>query len=178
MDFPMMEISPNPPREASILRSNHASLSPSGSSSRPCCPSARMATAWVPSAQGCRPSGLRQAGPGRRLRLRLLAHRRPHLPATTLRRRRDEWIAVGLMEQLERIAREGYDRLIGLQLEDVSIDGCITKAPCGGELAGPSPVDRASREPSARLPLMAQGFRSVCWPPLQIATTHVCWHPR
>ena len=65
--------------------------------------------------------------------------------ATTLRRRRDEWIAVGLMEQLERIAREGYDRLIGLQLEDVSIDGCITKAPCGGELAGPSPVDRAKQ---------------------------------
>ena len=63
--------------------------------------------------------------------------------ATTLRRRRDEWIVVGLMEQLERIAREGYDRLIGLQLEDVSVDGCITKAPCGGELAGPSPVDLA-----------------------------------
>src|SRR5665213_938402 len=36
--------------------------------------------------------------------------------ATTLRRRRDEWIALGLMDQLEGIARHGYDRLIGLQL--------------------------------------------------------------
>jgi hypothetical protein len=35
------------------------------------------------------------------------------------------------MERLEGIAREGYDRLIGLQLEDISVDGCITKAPCG-----------------------------------------------
>lgn len=65
--------------------------------------------------------------------------------ATTLRRRRDEWIALGLMNQLEGIARAGYDRLIGLQLEDISIDGCITKAPCGGEIAGPSPVDRAKQ---------------------------------
>ena len=49
------------------------------------------------------------------------------------------------MERLEGIAREGYDRLIGLQLEDISVDGCITKAPCGGEMAGPSPVDRAKQ---------------------------------
>jgi transposase len=65
--------------------------------------------------------------------------------ATTLRRRRDEWIALGVMDQLEGIAREGYDRLIGLQLGDISVDGCITKAPCGGEIAGPSPVDRAKQ---------------------------------
>jgi len=40
---------------------------------------------------------------------------------------------------------EGYDRLIGLQLEDVVVDGCITKAPCGGEMAGRSPVDRGKQ---------------------------------
>lgn len=56
--------------------------------------------------------------------------------ATTLRRRRDEWIALGLMAQLEMLVRDAYDRMIGLQLEDVAVDGCITKAPCGGELAG------------------------------------------
>src|SRR5260370_25022233 len=32
--------------------------------------------------------------------------------------------------------------MIGLELGDVAVDGCITKAPCGGECAGPSPVDR------------------------------------
>jgi hypothetical protein len=35
-----------------------------------------------------------------------------------------------------------YDRLFGLELEHLAVDGCITKAPCGGQTAGPSPVDR------------------------------------
>ncbi len=35
-----------------------------------------------------------------------------------------------------------YDQIIGLQLADTTADGCITKAPCGGDKAGPSPVDR------------------------------------
>jgi hypothetical protein len=30
----------------------------------------------------------------------------------------------------------------GLELEHLAVDGCITKAPCGGQVAGPSPVDR------------------------------------
>src|ERR1035437_6625294 len=64
---------------------------------------------------------------------------------TTLRRRRDEWIALGAMQQLEACIRNAYDRMIGLRLEDVAVDGCITKAPCGGEMAGPSPVDRAKQ---------------------------------
>jgi hypothetical protein len=32
--------------------------------------------------------------------------------------------------------------MIGLELADVAVDGCMTKAPCGGDRAGPSPVDR------------------------------------
>ena len=63
--------------------------------------------------------------------------------ATTLRRRRDEWIAAGLFEALRRSVLAAYERLIGLDLADVSVDGCLTKAPCGGECAGRSPVDRA-----------------------------------
>ncbi|MGI8866552.1 MAG: IS5 family transposase [Rubrobacteraceae bacterium] len=65
--------------------------------------------------------------------------------ATTLRRRRDEWIEAGVMERLEEIAREAYDRTIGLDLSDVAVDCCITKAPCGGEKAGKSPVDRGKQ---------------------------------
>jgi Transposase DDE domain len=61
---------------------------------------------------------------------------------STLRRRRDEWIDLGLMERLRDISLEAYDRLIGLELSDLAVDGCITKAPCGGEKAGRSPVDR------------------------------------
>ena len=65
--------------------------------------------------------------------------------ATTLRRRRDEWIEAGVMDRLEQMAREAYDRTIGLELSDVAVDCCITKAPCGGEKAGRSPVDRGKR---------------------------------
>jgi len=61
---------------------------------------------------------------------------------STLRRRRNEWIEDGLMETLREISLEAYDRLIGLDLADLAVDGCITKAPCGGEKAGRSPVDR------------------------------------
>jgi transposase len=62
--------------------------------------------------------------------------------ATTLRRRRDEWIAAGVMDRLEAAVRAAYDRMIGLALADIAVDCCITKAPCGGEVAGRSPVDR------------------------------------
>ncbi len=61
---------------------------------------------------------------------------------STLRRRRNEWIGLGLMDTLRGISLEAYDRLIGLELADLAVDGCITKAPCGGEEAGRSPVDR------------------------------------
>jgi transposase len=61
---------------------------------------------------------------------------------STLRRRRDEWIELGVMERLREISLDAYDRLIGLELADLAVDGCLTKAPCGGEKAGRSPVDR------------------------------------
>ena len=61
---------------------------------------------------------------------------------STLRRRRDEWIELGVMERLREISLEAYDRLIGLELEDLAVDCCVTEAPCGGEKAGRSPVDR------------------------------------
>jgi len=57
--------------------------------------------------------------------------------ATTLRRRRDEWIALGLAEQLRLLVLAAYDRLFGLELEHLAVDGCITKAPAVGRLPGP-----------------------------------------
>jgi transposase len=62
-----------------------------------------------------------------------------------MRRRRDEWVEAGVMDSLEEIALQSYDRMIGLELSDVSVDGCITKAPCGGDKSGTSPVDRGKR---------------------------------
>lgn len=62
---------------------------------------------------------------------------------TTLRTRRDEWIAAGVFEELRDHALEAYERIIGLDLTEVAIDGCQLKAPCGGEGTGKNPVDRA-----------------------------------
>jgi transposase len=62
--------------------------------------------------------------------------------ATTLRDRRDEWIELGVIDELRQAALGAYDRYIGLELSEVAVDCCITKAPCGGEKAGRSPVDR------------------------------------
>ncbi len=42
--------------------------------------------------------------------------------ATTLRRRRDEWIEAGVMMTLRELALEAYDKLIGLQLSDVAVE--------------------------------------------------------
>jgi hypothetical protein len=37
----------------------------------------------------------------------------------------------------------GYDKIIGLDLSEVAVDGSLHKAPCGGEGTGPNPTDRA-----------------------------------
>jgi transposase len=65
--------------------------------------------------------------------------------ATTLRNRRDEWISQGVFAQLKQLALAAYDRIVGLALDQIAIDGCITKAPGGGEVAGRSPVDRGKQ---------------------------------
>lgn len=61
---------------------------------------------------------------------------------TTLRRRRDEWVAAGVFEAVAAEAIAAWDRIMGLKLDDVCIDGSIHKAPCGGGGTGKSPVDR------------------------------------
>ncbi len=63
----------------------------------------------------------------------------------TIRRRLKEWAALGLSERVHALALRAYDRMIGLELDDLAVDGCITKAPGGGEVAGRSPVDRGKQ---------------------------------
>ena len=76
--------------------------------------------------------------------------------ATTIRARRDEWIRLGVFAQLTQIALDAYDRMVGLVLDDIAVDGCITKAPGGGEVAGPSPVDR--RKQGMKRSLVVEGY--------------------
>ena len=61
---------------------------------------------------------------------------------TTLRRRRDEWVAVGAFQHLVEEAIKAFDKVIGLDLSEVSVDGSLHKAPMGGEGTGPNPTDR------------------------------------
>ena len=63
----------------------------------------------------------------------------------TLRRRRDEWTDAGVFDALVEEAIAGYDRIRGLDLSEVSVDGSLHKAPCGGEGTGPNPTDRAKK---------------------------------
>jgi len=61
---------------------------------------------------------------------------------TTLRARRDEWIDAGVFENLKNEAMAAFDRIIELDLNDVSLDGSLHKAPYGGDGTGPNPTDR------------------------------------
>lgn len=63
----------------------------------------------------------------------------------TIRRRLRAWADLGLAQHLHGLVLQQYDRMIGLELEDLAVDGCITKAPGGGEPAGRSPVDRGKQ---------------------------------
>lgn len=63
----------------------------------------------------------------------------------TIRRRVHAWATAGLMPHLHTLVLAQYDRLIGVDLRHVCVDGCITKAPAGGTKAGRSPVDRGKQ---------------------------------
>jgi hypothetical protein len=62
---------------------------------------------------------------------------------TTLRTRRDEWIDAGVFEQVKTEALAAFDRIVGIDLDNVAVDGSLHKAPYGGEGTGPNPTDRA-----------------------------------
>ena len=48
----------------------------------------------------------------------------------------------GVFELIAAEAIAAYDPIVGLDLDDVCIDGSTHKAPCGGHGTGKSPVDR------------------------------------
>lgn len=69
----------------------------------------------------------------------ILEHR---VSDTTLRARRDEWIAAGVFEQIKDEAIARFDEIVGLDLSTVALDASLQKAPYGGEATGPNPCDR------------------------------------
>lgn len=61
---------------------------------------------------------------------------------TTLRSRRDEWIAAGVFTELVAHAHLAYDQMIGFDLTEVAVDGSNHRSPCGGQGTGYNPFDR------------------------------------
>ena len=56
--------------------------------------------------------------------------------ATTLRRRRDEWISTGVAEHLRRAVHAAYDQLFGLELEHLAVDAASPRHPAAARSPG------------------------------------------
>jgi hypothetical protein len=63
---------------------------------------------------------VRQADPGAGFSCSYDAITDTTCSATTIPDRREEWIGLGVFAQLARIARESYDRIVGLLLEHLA----------------------------------------------------------
>jgi len=108
----------------------------------------------------------------------------------TIRRRLQDWAQRGVTKDLLRTALASYDRMLGLDLDDLSVDGSITTSPCGGEVSGRCPVDRGKQGTKRSVVTDANGLPlhliaaaanahdsggAPCTPP---APTHACTAPR
>lgn len=56
-----------------------------------------------------------------------------------------KWQEAGFFELMWKLGLEKYDELEGIGWEWQSIDGCMVKAPLGGESTGPNPTDRGKK---------------------------------
>jgi transposase len=61
---------------------------------------------------------------------------------TTLRARRNEWVAAGVFDRLFQGALADFDRAGLLVVRHSAADGSLHKAPCGGPGSGANPTDR------------------------------------
>jgi putative transposase len=65
-----------------------------------------------------------------------------YAPPTTVHTRFRQWAEARLLEKIWKVMLDHYDRDLGIDWKWLAMDGCITKAPLGGEVTGKSPVDR------------------------------------
>jgi len=95
----------------------------------------------------------------------------------TIRRRLDDRALAGVSGQLLRAAPAGYDQMIGLDLDDLSVDGAITKPRAGARSPGAARSTAANRAPSGRWPATTTASRCTWSPRGQAITTRRCWSP-
>jgi putative transposase len=78
--------------------------------------------------------------------------------SSTVHDRFQAWRRVGVFEALWTTGLLEYNTDIGLDFEWQSLDGCITKAPLGGEATGPNPTDRGKSGTKRHLLTEAAGI--------------------
>lgn len=78
--------------------------------------------------------------------------------SSTVHDRFQLWRAAGVFEDLWRTGLLEYNTDIGLDFEWQSLDGCITKAPLGGEATGANPTDRGKSGTKRHLLTEAAGL--------------------
>lgn len=64
-------------------------------------------------------------------------------PGSTAHDRFQEWVREGVFEAMWESGLLGWDEFKGIDWSWLSMDGCMTKAPLGGEKTGKNPTDRA-----------------------------------
>jgi putative transposase len=79
-------------------------------------------------------------------------------PGSTAHDRFQEWVAAGVFEEMWRCGLLAWDEFKGIDWSWLSMDGCMTKAPLGGEKTGKNPTDRAKRGVKRSLLVEGQGL--------------------
>lgn len=78
-------------------------------------------------------------------------------PGSTCHDYFQEWVELGIFEDLWALALQEYDDVQGLDLQWQSIDGAMNKAPLGGDDTGPNPTDRGKTGTKRSLQTDAHG---------------------
>lgn len=77
---------------------------------------------------------------------------------TTMRARRDEWVNAGVFHQLMEDCLASYDELIGVEMNDVAIDGSVQLAPGGGPDTNNSPGSKGRKTMKWSIAVDANGI--------------------
>jgi len=79
-------------------------------------------------------------------------------PGSTAHDRFQEWVAAGVFLEMWESGLLAWDEFKGIDWSWLSMDGCITKAPLGGEKTGKNPTDRAKGGVKRSLLVEGQGL--------------------
>jgi putative transposase len=79
-------------------------------------------------------------------------------PGSTAHDRFQEWVQEGVFQDLWEHGLMSWDEMHGIDWSWLSMDGCMTKAPLGGEKTGKNPTDRAKQGAKRSLLVEANGI--------------------